>query len=66
MKPLTELQPLLINDLGVLSDQMAAFPRFRYMGKQVRANDNLAFPSVLTATTVANSVTRLDEFKSLP
>lgn len=31
------------------------------MGKQVRANDTLAFPSVLTAATVANSATRLDE-----
>lgn len=30
------------------------------MGKQVRANDSLAFPSVLTAATVANSATRLD------
>ena len=30
------------------------------MGKQVRANDTLAFPSVLTAATVANSATRLD------
>ncbi len=47
MKPLTELQSLLINDLGALPDQMAAFP------------------SVLTATTVANSATRLDEFQSL-
>lgn len=98
MKPPTELQPLLINDLGALPDQMAAFPRFRYMGskfrllpwihetfqgldfdtatdafsgsgvvsyllksmgKQVRANDTLAFPSVLTAATVANTATRL-------
>lgn len=31
------------------------------MGKQVRANDTLAFPSVLTAATVANSATRLSE-----
>lgn len=31
------------------------------MGKQVRANDTLAFPSVLTAATVANSATRLDQ-----
>ncbi len=30
------------------------------MGKQVSANDTLAFPSVLTAATVANSATRLD------
>ncbi|MEI7955540.1 MAG: DNA adenine methylase [Verrucomicrobiota bacterium] len=30
------------------------------MGKRVRANDSLAFPSVLTAATVANSATRLD------
>ena len=30
------------------------------MGKQVRANDSLAFPSVLTAATVANSATKLD------
>jgi DNA adenine methylase/adenine-specific DNA-methyltransferase len=30
------------------------------MGKQVRANDTLAFPSVLTAATVANNATRLD------
>ena len=30
------------------------------MGKQVRANDTLAFPSVLTAATVANSATRLN------
>ena len=99
MKPLAELQPLLINDLGALPDQMAAFPRFRYMGskfrllpwihdtfqnldfdtatdafsgsgvvsyllkamgKQVRANDTLAFPSVLTAATVANTATRLN------
>ena len=30
------------------------------MGKQVRANDSLAFSSVLTAATVANSATRLD------
>lgn len=29
------------------------------MGKQVRANDSLAFPSVLTAATVANSATLL-------
>jgi len=29
------------------------------MGKQVRANDTLAFPSVLTAATVANTATRL-------
>jgi len=101
MKPPAELQPLLIKDLGALPDQMAAFPRFRYMGskfrllpwiyetfqgldfetstdafsgsgvvsyllksmgKQVRANDTLAFPSVLTAATaatVANTATRL-------
>ncbi len=31
------------------------------MGKQVRANDSLAFPSVLTAATVANSATRLND-----
>jgi DNA adenine methylase/adenine-specific DNA-methyltransferase len=31
------------------------------MGKQVRANDTLAFPSVLTAATVANTATRLTE-----
>jgi len=30
------------------------------MDKQVRANDSLAFPSVLTAATVANNATRLD------
>ena len=30
------------------------------MGKQVRSNDSLAFPSVLTVATVANSATRLD------
>lgn len=29
------------------------------MGKQVRSNDALAFPSVLTAATVANNATRL-------
>lgn len=31
------------------------------MGKQVRANDSLAFPSVLTAATVANNATQLNE-----
>jgi adenine-specific DNA-methyltransferase len=31
------------------------------MGKQVRANDTLAFPSVLTAATIANNATRLDD-----
>lgn len=31
------------------------------MGKQVRANDSLAFPSVLTAATVANNTTRLSD-----
>jgi len=31
------------------------------MGKQVRANDTLAFPSVLTTATVANSATLLDD-----
>lgn len=31
------------------------------MGKQVRANDTLAFPSVLAAATVANSATRLNQ-----
>jgi adenine-specific DNA-methyltransferase len=100
VKPLLELQPLLISDSGVLPGQMAGFPRFRYMGskfrllpwihdtfheldfetatdafsgsgvvsyllkamgKQVRANDTLAFPSVLTAATVANTATRLNE-----
>lgn len=30
------------------------------MGKQVRANDTLAFPSVLTSATVANNATKLD------
>lgn len=99
MKPLSELQPLLLNDLGALPDQMVHFPRFRYMGskfrllpwihdtfqnldfetatdafsgsgvvsylmkamgKQVRANDTLAFPSVLTAATVANTATHLN------
>lgn len=30
------------------------------MGKQVRANDALAFPSVLTSATVANNATHLD------
>lgn len=30
------------------------------MGKQVRANDALSFPSVLTSATVANSATHLD------
>lgn len=30
------------------------------MGKQVRSNDSLSFPSVLTAATVANSATRLN------
>lgn len=30
------------------------------MGKQVRANDTLAFPSVLTSATVANNATQLD------
>ena len=39
---------------GVVSYLMKA------MGKQVRANDSLAFPSVLAAATVANSATRLD------
>lgn len=29
------------------------------MGKQVRANDSLSFPSVLTSATVANNATRL-------
>ena len=100
MKPLAELQPPLLENLGTLPDQMASFPRFRYMGskfrllpwihdtfqelefdtvtdafsgsgvvsyllkgmgKQVAANDTLAFPSVLTAATVANSATRLDQ-----
>jgi DNA adenine methylase/adenine-specific DNA-methyltransferase len=99
MKPLTEIQPLLLADLGALPDQMEKFPRFRYMGskfrllpwlheafqncsfetatdafsgsgvvsyllkamgKQVRTNDSLSFPAVLTAATVANSATRLD------
>ena len=99
MKPLTELQPLLMSEPGALPDQMGRFPRFRYMGskfrllpwihdtfqgldfetvtdafsgsgvvsyllkgmgKQVRANDTLNFPSVLTAATVANTATRLD------
>lgn len=98
MKPLVELHPHLLNDLGVLPDQMEAFPRFRYMGskfrllpwihetlqglqfetvtdafsgsgvvsyllksmgKQVRANDVLHFPAVLSAATVANTATRL-------
>jgi adenine-specific DNA-methyltransferase len=31
------------------------------MGKQVWANDTLAFPSVLTAATVANTATRLND-----
>lgn len=31
------------------------------MGKQVRSNDSLAFPSVLTAATVANSATQLHD-----
>lgn len=31
------------------------------MGKQVRTNDTLAFPAVLTAATVANSATRLSD-----
>jgi DNA adenine methylase/adenine-specific DNA-methyltransferase len=30
------------------------------MGKQVRSNDALAFPSVLTCATIANNATRLD------
>lgn len=30
------------------------------MGKQVRSNDALSFPSILTAATVANSATRLN------
>jgi len=30
------------------------------MGKQVRANDTLSFPSVLTSATVANNATRLN------
>jgi adenine-specific DNA-methyltransferase len=30
------------------------------MGKQVRANDTLSFPSVLTSATVANNATRLE------
>jgi DNA adenine methylase/adenine-specific DNA-methyltransferase len=30
------------------------------MGKQVRANDTLSFPSVLTSATVANNATHLD------
>lgn len=99
MKPLTEIQPLLLADTGALPDQMGSFPRFRYMGskfrllpwlheafqncsfvtatdafsgsgavsyllksmgKQVRTNDSLSFPTVLTAATVANSSTRLD------
>ena len=99
MKPISELQPFLISDQGILPDQMARFPRFRYMGskfrllpwiretldgfefetvtdafsgsgvvsyllksmgKQVRSNDALAFPSVLTSATVANSATQLD------
>ncbi|MEO7100306.1 MAG: DNA adenine methylase [Luteolibacter sp.] len=99
MKPLTEMQPLLLANTGALPDQMEKFPRFRYMGskfrllpwlhetfqncsfqtatdafsgsgvvsyllksmgKQVRTNDSLSFPAVLTAATVANSATRLD------
>jgi hypothetical protein len=28
MKPPTEIQPLLMNELGALPDQMADFPRF--------------------------------------
>jgi DNA adenine methylase/adenine-specific DNA-methyltransferase len=35
------------------------------MGKQVRANDSLAFPSVLTAATVANSATLLRSTRAL-
>jgi DNA adenine methylase/adenine-specific DNA-methyltransferase len=31
------------------------------MGKQIRANDTLSFPAVLTSATVANNATRLDE-----
>jgi adenine-specific DNA-methyltransferase len=30
------------------------------MGKQVRTNDTLSFPTVLTSATVANNATRLD------
>ena len=30
------------------------------MGKQVRSNDTLAFPSVLTSATIANNATRLE------
>lgn len=36
MKPISELQPLLISDQGILPDQMARFPRFRYMGSKFR------------------------------
>lgn len=100
MRPLSELQPLLLSDSATLPEQMENFPRFRYMGskfrllpwihdtfrelefetatdafsgsgvvsyllkamgKQVRANDTLAFPSILTAATVANTATCLNE-----
>lgn len=98
MKSPFDLQPLLLEDLEAMPDQMAKFPKFRYMGskfrllpwihealrdldfetatdafsgsgvvsyllksmgKKVRSNDTLAFPSVLTSATVANTATRL-------
>jgi adenine-specific DNA-methyltransferase len=36
MKPLTELQPLLLSEPAALPDQMGNFPRFRYMGSKFR------------------------------
>lgn len=99
MKTFSEPQLSLISETTKLPDEIANFPRFRYMGskfrllpwihetlaeigfetatdafsgsgvvsyllkamgKQVRANDTLAFPSVLTSATVANNATRLN------
>jgi hypothetical protein len=34
MKPLADLQPLLLSDPVALPDQMECFPRFRYMGNK--------------------------------
>jgi len=98
MKPISEIQMLLLPEAQSLPAELENFPRFRYMGskfrllpwihatlseigfdsaadvfsgsgvvsyllktmgKQVHSNDSLAFPSVLTTATVANSATRL-------
>ncbi len=36
MNPITEIQPLLLDQPGILPDQMGRFPRFRYMGSKFR------------------------------